>query len=223
MLILLPSKPNQLITTDIGGPLKETTRGNKYFLGVIDHFTKFIQIYAMKKIQAEDVAQVIVDDWMMRFGIPDSILSDGGTQYRSILLEAVYEYLDIKGLRTTPFHPECNGQSERTVQITKSMIRAHIVVNQSNWDLILNKIAFAYNTSVHETTKATPFELQFRRKPTIPIDILLPNTELHQRESIFTQMIAKDDDLGEITILDDIEEEFFEKRMPDMAKKYLEN
>ena len=40
----------------------------------------------MKKIQAEDVAQVIVDDWMMRFGIPDSILSD-----RSILLEAVYE------------------------------------------------------------------------------------------------------------------------------------
>jgi hypothetical protein len=51
MLILLPSKPNQLITTDIGGPLKETTRGNKYFLVVIDHFTKLIQLYAMKKIQ----------------------------------------------------------------------------------------------------------------------------------------------------------------------------
>jgi len=42
MLILLPSKPNQLITTDIGGPLKETTRGNKYFLVVIDHFTKSV-------------------------------------------------------------------------------------------------------------------------------------------------------------------------------------
>jgi hypothetical protein len=66
------------------------------------------------------------------------------------------------------------------------MIRAHIDENQSNWDLILNKIAFAYNTSVHETTEATPFELQFGRKPTIQIDILLPNTELHQRESIFT-------------------------------------
>jgi hypothetical protein len=62
MLLLLPQKSNQLITTDIGGPLKETTRGNKYFLVVIDNFTKFIQIYAMKKIQAEDVAQAIVDD-----------------------------------------------------------------------------------------------------------------------------------------------------------------
>jgi hypothetical protein len=84
LLILTPVKPNQLITTDIGGPLKETVRGNKYFLVIIDHFTKFIQIYAMKTIKAEDVAQVIVDDWMMKFGIPESILSDGGTQYRSI-------------------------------------------------------------------------------------------------------------------------------------------
>ena len=80
---------------------------------------------------------------MMTFGIPDSILSDGGTQYRSKLLELVYEYLDINGLKTTPYHPQCNGQSERTVQTTKAMIRAHADANQSNWDLILNKIAFA--------------------------------------------------------------------------------
>ena len=69
------------------------------------------------------------------------------------------------------------------------MIRAHIDENQSNWDLILNKIAFAYNVSVHETTQTTPFELLFGRKPTIPIDILLPNTELHQSESILTQLL----------------------------------
>ena len=128
-------------------------------------------------LTAEDVAQVIVDDWMMKFGIPESILLDGGTQYRSILLEAVYEHLDINGLRTTPFHPQCNGQSEKTVQTTKAMIRPHVDENQTNWDLMLNKIAFAYNTSVHLTTKTTPFELQFGRKPMIPIDILIPNIE----------------------------------------------
>ncbi len=85
MLIITPIKPNQLITTDIAGPFKEITRGNKYYIVVIDHFTKYIQVYPMKKIQAEDVAQVIVDQWMMIFGIPESILSDGGTQYRSKL------------------------------------------------------------------------------------------------------------------------------------------
>ena len=86
----------------------------------------------MKKIQAEDVAQVLVDQWMMTFGIPESILTDGGTQYRSKLLEAVYEYLDINGLKTTPFNPRCNGQSERTVQTAKGMIRSHVDNDPTN-------------------------------------------------------------------------------------------
>jgi hypothetical protein len=87
---------------------------------------------------------------MMTFGIPESLLSDGGTQYRSKLLESVYEYLDIQGLKTTAFHPECNGQSERTVQTTKQMIKSHIEHDQDNWDLILD--TFANNTSTHEST-----------------------------------------------------------------------
>jgi hypothetical protein len=63
MLIITPVQSNQLITTDIGGPLKETKRGNKYFIVIIDHFTKFIQIHPMKNIKAEDVAHVLVDKW----------------------------------------------------------------------------------------------------------------------------------------------------------------
>jgi hypothetical protein len=109
MLLIIPTEPNQIITNDIGGPLIETKRGNKYFIVVIDHFTKFIQIHPLKRIQAEDVAQILIDKWMMTFGIPESLLSDGGTQYRSKLLESGYEYLDIHGLKTTAFHPECNG------------------------------------------------------------------------------------------------------------------
>ena len=223
MLIITPTKPNQLITTDIAGPLKETIRGNKYFIVVIDHFTKYIQIYPMKKIQAEDVAHALVDEWMMIFGIPESILADGGTQYQSKLLEAVYEYLDITGLKTTPFNPQCNGQSERTVQTAKSMMRAHIDDNQSNWDLNLSKIAFAYNTSVHQATKITPFELQFGRKPAIPIDILLPNTNLHEREIIIKEFQTNDSELGEITVLEDIDEKIIELKLAIVAKNYLDN
>jgi hypothetical protein len=164
MLNITPTEPNQLITTDIAGQFKETSRKNKYFLVVIDHFTKYIQISAMKRLQAEDVSQVLVDNWMMTFGIPESILSDGGTKYWSKLLEEVYEYLDINGLRTTPFNPQCYGQSERTVEKAKKMIRAFIDLDQSNWDLILSRIAFAYNTAVHQTTKQTEFEGQYGKK-----------------------------------------------------------
>ncbi len=114
MLISTPVKPNQIITTEIGGPLKETERSNKYFIVIIDHFTKYVKIYPMKRIQAEDVAEIIVNIWLMTFGIPESILTDGGTNYRSSLMEAAYENMDIKSLRTTQFHPQCNELSEKT-------------------------------------------------------------------------------------------------------------
>jgi hypothetical protein len=51
------------------------------------------------------------------------------------------------------------------------MIRACVDDNQTNWDQLLEKLSFAYNTSVQLTTKLTRFELQFGRKPNIPIDI----------------------------------------------------
>ena len=73
---------------------------------------------------------------MMSFGIPERIFSDGGTQYRRKILEAVYEYLDIQGLKTTDFQPACKNQSERTVQTTKQMIKCHIEEDQDNWELI---------------------------------------------------------------------------------------
>jgi hypothetical protein len=73
----------------------------------------------MKRIQAEDVVEIIVNNWIMTFGIPESILTDGGINYRSSLMEAVYEYMDIKCLRTPPFHPQCNGLSEKQLKQRK--------------------------------------------------------------------------------------------------------
>ncbi len=84
------------------------------------------------------------------------------------------------------------------------MIKSHIEDDQDNWDLILDKIAFAYNTSTHESTKQTPFELQFGRKPKIPIDILLPNDDLYIREKILKEVLVKEND-EEFLQLEDID------------------
>jgi len=160
LLYLTPMKPNQLITTDIAGPLKETARGNKYFIVIIDHFTKFIQVYPLRRIQAEDVAEVIVNNWICIFGIPESILTDGGTQYRSSLLELIYEYLDLKSMKTTPFHPQCNGQIERIVQTAKAMIRSYVDEDQANWDMNLSKLNHLHITPLH-TVQQNKHRLNF--------------------------------------------------------------
>ena len=127
--------------------------------------------------------------------------------------------MDIKYLRTTPYHPQCNGLSEKTVQT--AMIRACADENQTNWDQLLEKLSFAYNTSVQLTTQLTPFELQFGRKPNIPIDIVLPNTEMHTREKIIKEIVEKDETIEDIVTLEDLDENYWENKMPEIAKNYL--
>ena len=199
-----------------------TKRGSRNFLVLIDHFTKYIQVIALPDITAETVANRIVNDWCCKFGIPDSILADGGTQYQSKLLDLVYTYLDIKPLRTTPGHPACNGQSEVTVKTTKGMIRAYIDEDQETWDLNLEKYAFAYNTAVHSSTRQTPFEMMFGRKPKIPIDIIRPNTELHDREPIMKEFKMNDEELGPVTVLED-HPDLPGPIIPALAEKYLQD
>ena len=169
---LRPILPLELLTTDLSGALPETERKNKYVLVVCDHMTKFVQMYALNETSAPTVANKLVE-FMCQFGMSDSILSDQGRNYQSTLLEAVYELLDVKRLRTTAYHPECDGMSERFMRTLKAMLASLVDEWQTNWDLLLPQLAFAYNTSVHNTTKQTPFELMFGRKPKIPIDLVL--------------------------------------------------
>ena len=86
----------------------------------------------------------------------------------------------------------------------------------------MTKFAFAFNTSTHESTKQTPFKLQFGRKPKIPIDILLPNDNLHTREKILKEVLVKEKD-EEFLQLEDIDEDKIEQKLPQEAQLYLKN
>ena len=89
-----------------------------------------------------------------------------------MLLELIYEYLDIKRLRTTPYNPQCDGQSERFIRTAKQMITSYVDETQDNWDEHLMKLAFAYNSSIHNGTRISPFEMRFGQIPRIPCDIV---------------------------------------------------
>jgi hypothetical protein len=67
------------------------------------------------------------------------------------------------------------------------MISSHVDADKITWDLKLNKLAFAYNSSVHASTQHTSFELIYGRQPKIPIDIITPNCEALNREPILQE------------------------------------
>ena len=83
-------------------------------------------------METEEVANKLVNEWIGRYGVPVQILSDRGKSFQSMLIELVFDLLDIKQLRTTAYHPACDGQSERTIRTVKGMIRSF--VEENNWE-----------------------------------------------------------------------------------------
>lgn len=174
---LRPSRPNELITTDIMGKLPKSVSGSHYLLVVIDHFTEWVELYFMVRITAADVALKLMLVFY-RHGIPDTILSDQGSNYQSQLLAEIYELLDVHKVRTSPYHPQCDGITERFNRTIQSMLTSFVNDNQKNWCTLLPSLAFAYNTAVHSSTKATPFELMYGRNPKVPVDLIFSQLKL---------------------------------------------
>jgi hypothetical protein len=164
------TRPLDLVTADIIGPLVRTHAGNKYILVVVDHFSKLVDLFAMPDAVARTVAEKLVK-FICVYGVPERILTDQGKNFQSALLYWLWELLDVFQLRTTPYHPECDGQTERFNRTLEGMLRAFVSEHHDDWDEFLELLAFAYKTAIHKTTGVTPFEVIFGRKPKLPAEL----------------------------------------------------
>jgi hypothetical protein len=177
LIPILANKPLEIITTDIMGPLNMTIEENKYIMIICDHFTKWIELYALKTMEAVEVANKI-SSFVCRHGVPDKIITDQATNYQSNLISELYVVLDIEKARTSSYHTESDGLSERGNRTNKEALTALVNEKQDNWDVMLPFIQFAYNSSGHATTRCTPFELMYGRQPRIPLDLLIPEAKI---------------------------------------------
>ncbi|GJW29776.1 putative reverse transcriptase domain-containing protein [Tanacetum coccineum] len=82
-----------------------------------------------------------------------------------MLQKALGTQLDM----STAYHPQTDGQSERTIQTLEDMLRACVIDFGKGWDMHLPLVEFSYNNSYHMSIKATPFEALYGRKCRSPI------------------------------------------------------
>jgi hypothetical protein len=184
------TRPFEIVTTDIMGPLEITAQNNKYILVVCDHFTKWVELFAIKSLSAEEAADKLMQV-IYRHSAPEAILSDQGTNFQSNLLSELWELLDKHKLRNTPYHPQCDGLTERFNRTLQPMIAAYLNERKDDWDDKLAALQFAYNTSVHATTNCSPFELVYGRIPKLPIDLIFDNLRLHTELELTQEEYSK--------------------------------
>ena len=160
----------ELVTIDIIGPiLPASGRGNKYILVMADHWTNYVEIESMQTKTAAEVAKWLFA-YICRHSCPIRILTDQGKCFEAELFKELLALLDIDKSRTTPYHPQCDGQTERFNRTLEAILICFIQDNLEDWDEFLKQLAFAYNTTVHATTGVSPFQMVYGRLPRLPID-----------------------------------------------------
>lgn len=164
-----PIESNEKIAMDIFGPLTKTKKGNQFILSVHDELTKYLVLVPLKDQRTETIWNGLLDHYIYVFSTPKKILTDRGQNFVSNLMRKYEEAFKIKHITTTAFHPQSNGSLERTHAVVKDLIKTTMKENETeDWDEQINFINLAYNTTVHDGTGYTPFELTFGHLANLP-------------------------------------------------------
>ena len=157
---------------DVLGELPETDRGNKYILVLTDHFSKWAHAWALPNQKAQTVADALMTDFFMIFGLPKQIHTDQGPNFESHLFAQMCEILGIEKTRTTPYRPQSDGQVERYNRTLQQMLKAYVNDNRDDWDDHLPFVMAAYRATQHESTGCTPNKLFLHSENTLPVDLI---------------------------------------------------
>ncbi|CAF4081208.1 unnamed protein product, partial [Rotaria magnacalcarata] len=173
-----PSAVFQVVHMDFWGPVRTSSNGHRYVIILTDNLSKYVIADALPDCTAKSAAQFLIDKFILFHGVPERLITDNGTHFNNHLLHAITTSMNIAHAFSISYHPQTNGQVERFNATFASQIAKYCDPDRTDWDVYLPSIVYAYNTSVHSTTKFTPYQLAFGRCPKSPFDSVSPTITL---------------------------------------------
>ena len=143
---------------------------------VTDHFTKWVEIFAVPDQTAVTTANVILNEVIARYGSPLSIHSDLGSNYESQIFKELCKLMEIRKTGTSVRNPKGNRQVEKFNRTLVCMIKAYLKGEQENWDLNLGCLAVAFRATPSASKKFTPNMLMLGREvgSLVKLGVVLP-------------------------------------------------
>ena len=161
----IPHNVFETIAIDIVGPLPTTEEGYRHIVTVTDALSKYAVTYPIKNPTDDEIMEGLEERVFYVFGPPKSILKDQGTNLNSIFCHQVYNRWGIKSDRTTAYHPQGNGQTERFNKTLGVALTTMIPENKDKWIDYLYPVTFGYNSVLNESTGFPPIELITGQNP----------------------------------------------------------
>ncbi|GJW51003.1 putative reverse transcriptase domain-containing protein [Tanacetum coccineum] len=172
-LLVQPEIPKwkwENITMDFVTKLPRTAAGQDTIWVIVDRLTKSAHFLPMREDDTlEKLTRQYLKEVVSKHGVPVSIISDRDGKFTSHFWKSLHKALGTRLDMSTAYHPETDGQSERTIQTLEDMLRACVLDFGKGWDKHLPLVEFSYNNSYHTSIKAAPFEALYGRKCRSPI------------------------------------------------------
>ncbi|GKG32275.1 putative reverse transcriptase domain-containing protein, partial [Tanacetum coccineum] len=105
----------------------------------------------------ERLVRLYSNEIVARYDVPILIISDCDSRFTSRFWQSMQETLGTRLDISTVYHPQTDGQSERTIQTLKDLLRACVLDFRGSWDVHLPLVEFSYNNSYHASVRCAPF------------------------------------------------------------------
>ena len=158
------------IAMDFVTGLPRTQSGCDTIWVIVDRLTKSAHFLPTKiDYPLEKLAQLYIQEIVRLHGTPASIVSDRDPRFTSRFWGAFQKAFGTRLSLSTAYHPQTDGQSERTIQTLEDMLRSYVLEEEGDWGRVLPLIEFAYNNSHHSSIGMAPYEALYGRKCRFPL------------------------------------------------------
>ncbi|KAD2393865.1 hypothetical protein E3N88_40842 [Mikania micrantha] len=150
--------------------LPRTSHNHDSIWVIVDRLTKSAHFIPIREDYSMDrLAKLYINEIVSRHGVPISIISDRDSRFTSRFWQTLQNALGTQINMSTAYHPQTDGQTERTNQTLEDMLRSCVIDFGGSWDVHLPLVEFSYNNSYHTSIRCAPFEALYGRKCRSPV------------------------------------------------------
>ncbi|GKV06415.1 hypothetical protein SLEP1_g18313 [Rubroshorea leprosula] len=181
---------------DLLGPFVKGVGGVTHLIVGVDYFKKWVEARPLSSLTSKKVEDFVFSSIICRYGIPNQIVADNGTQFNCSSFQDFCSSYGIKLQFTSIYHPKSNGMVEYVNKCILEGIKPRLEQHKAKWAEELNNVLWAYRTTSKTATGETPYHLAFGTEAVIPIEIGVPSFRVtHFDEGQNGQLLRENLDL----------------------------
>ena len=151
--------------------MPKSYRGHKFILCVIDEMTNYLITMPIYQARSEEIGDSLIDNVISKYGIPEYLIMDRDSAFMSTIMNHLFRRLNIK-IKTVATFNHKSLQAEHGIKSLSTILTKHFTEQGQMWPKYLLLATLAHNTlNSPNLANYSPYELTFRRKPKILIDI----------------------------------------------------